>query len=49
MVITPEQIEKLARWGKQKEVPTKNGPRLCRRAKDTPEMAALWAKHRNVL
>jgi SWI/SNF-related matrix-associated actin-dependent regulator 1 of chromatin subfamily A len=44
-MITLEQIEKLARWGKQKEVPTYRGPRLCRRAKDTPEMAALWAKH----
>lgn len=42
--MTPEEIEKLAKWGPQHEVPTGKGPRLCRKARDNPQFAALWER-----
>ena len=40
--MTNEDIEKLAEWGKGREVQTKNGPRLLRKAEPTARFSELW-------
>jgi SWI/SNF-related matrix-associated actin-dependent regulator 1 of chromatin subfamily A len=42
-------IEKLARWSEPKEVQTKFGPRLMRKAAVTPEFSAAWKTNKDEL
>lgn len=42
-------IEKLARWSEPKEVQTKFGPRLMRKAAVTPEFSAAWKNGKDEL
>ena len=46
----PLDIETLVKWGKPREVNTKNGARLLRKARPTPEFYAAWGNgHREAL
>lgn len=40
--MTTDEIEKLADWGNAREVSTKNGPRLLRKAQPTEPFSELW-------
>lgn len=40
--MTAEQIESLLPWSKPREIPTKYGPRILRKAKPTDEFWTLW-------
>ncbi len=40
-----EDVEKLAKWGPNKEIVTKYGPRLLRVADPTAEFSAAWKAH----
>jgi len=41
-----ETIEKLAAWSSPKEVQTKNGPRMLRKAAPTEEFKSAWSSHK---
>ena len=42
MAITIEAIEQMAEWSEAKEVQTKNGPRMLRKAAVTERFSAAW-------
>jgi SWI/SNF-related matrix-associated actin-dependent regulator 1 of chromatin subfamily A len=48
-MITNEEIEKLATWSKAKEVQTKNGPRMLRKAAVTEAFSAAWKTRKEEL
>ena len=42
-------IEGLARWSKPRELQTKNGPRILRKAAVTPEFSEAWKTQKDEL
>lgn len=49
MMLTTEQIEAVLAFGPGKEIPTKNGPRILRKAEATPEAWAFYRANKSEL